>query len=116
MSDDKNLQVFGVSIQGDQITGSTTIEELLISCEQALPIRDVHLLVMENGNVASKKIGRIGIQFYKEEELFKKEPSPTQIEPQRQAVPAVDPAPALKIKPLTTKKKKRGRPRKIKDE
>lgn len=116
MNEKEAIQVFGVSRQGDQITGSTTLEDLLQQCESSIQISDVHVLIMENGDIRSKKIGRIGLQFYPEEGILKE---PVSIPPAAQAQAPVDTtlevdeAPGLKIKTIKPRGKKRGRPRKV---
>lgn len=116
MNEKESIQVFGVSREGDQITGSTTLEDLLEQCEAHIQISDVHVLIMDNGDIRSKKIGRIGLQFYPEEDTLKE----TVTTPQVAQVPApvdttlrVDEAPGLKIKTIKPRGKKRGRPRKV---
>lgn len=119
MNEKQDIQVFGVSRDGSQITGSTTLEELLTSCEVSIPVSDVHVLIMDNGNVASRKIGRIGLQFVPEQELFtggQEASGQIQAEPQLDTTLDIEEPPTLKIKPLKPAKRKRGRPRKVKNE
>jgi hypothetical protein len=118
MTDKQDIQVFGVSRDGEQITGSTTLEALLGTCEDAIPIGDIHVLIMDNGTVGSKKIGRIGLHFYPEDGVLREgEPEPkVQIQARLDTTLPEAAEKGLKIKPLKGKGKKRGRPRKVKNE